>query len=186
MRFALIFVAIGLALPLPTRAAQLDGVTLPDKAAVGRTELQLNGIALRTYSIFQVPIYVAGLYLVHQDSNPEDILQSADMKLLEIRFVHDVTAEQARAAWREGFERNCVAPCHLRQEDIDRFLAAIPAMRKGDSFSILFSPEGAQISENGRPVGTIPDRGFATAMLATFIGPEPPTKRLKRELLGSP
>jgi hypothetical protein len=34
-------------------------------------------------------------------------------------------------------------------------------------------------------MGDIADPHFAETMLATFIGPEPPTPRLKRELLGN-
>lgn len=185
MKRFLIFVAMGLALSTSGHAAQLEGVTLPDMQSVGRTELHLNGIALRTYSIFRVPIYVAGLYLVHPDSDPDNILRSADVKLLDIRFIHDVDADSARAAWREGFEANCVAPCHLRPADIERFLAGVPAMREGDRFSILFTRDGAEIAANGRSIGNITDRGFATAMLTTFIGPQPPTARLKQELLGA-
>jgi len=145
----------------------------------------LNGIALRTYSIFRIPIYVAGLYLVRRDSDPDHILQSTDTKLLDIRFIHSVGAEDARTAWREGFDQNCVAPCRLAPDEVERFLAAVPPMRKGDSFSILFTGDGAEIAANGHPVGHIPNRGFATAVLATFIGPQPPTERLKQELLGA-
>jgi len=90
-----------------------------------------------------------------------------------------------RTAWREGFDQNCVAPCRLAPDEVERFLAAVPPMRKGDSFSILFTGDGAEIAANGHPVGHIPNRGFATAVLATFIGPQPPTERLKQELLGA-
>ena len=90
----------------------------------------------------------------------------------------------ARAAWREGFEQNCVAPCRLAPADVERFLAAVPATRKGDRFSILFTGDGAEFAANGHRIGSVTDRRFATAILATFIGPEPPTARLKQELLG--
>jgi hypothetical protein len=184
MKRAVIFAAMGLAFCSVGRAAQLEGVTLPDAQSVGRTELRLNGIALRTYSLFRIPIYVAGLYLVHPEHDPGHILHSSDVKLLDIRFIHGVDEEDARAAWREGFELNCVDPCRLAGEDVARFLAAVPAMRKGDQFSILFTRDGAEIAANGRRIGTVTDRRFATAILATFIGPQPPTARLKQELLG--
>jgi hypothetical protein len=183
MRRILVCAAMVLALAAPCRAAELQGVTLPETQNVGRTELRLNGIALRTFSIFQIPIYVAGLYLMHPDSDGDRILRSADAKLLDIRFIHDVDEEHARAAWREGFELNCQDPCRLRSQDVEQFLAGVPAMRKGDHFSILFARDGAEIAANGRPVARIADRDFAALILATFIGPQPPTARLKRELL---
>ncbi|CAH2605629.1 Chalcone_isomerase domain-containing protein (plasmid) [Rhodovastum atsumiense] len=185
MRRALLSVVAGFALLSSARAAELEGVTLPDEQWIGRTELRLNGIALRSYSVLQIPIYVGGLYLVHPDSDPERILRSTDMKLLDIRFLRDVDQERARAAWREGFDRNCDSPCDLSSAEVARFLAAVPAVRKGDRFTILFTPSGAEISVNQRPLGRIANRRFATVMLATFIGPHPPTSRVKRELLGS-
>lgn len=166
------------------RAAQLEGVTLPDTQTVGTGELRLNGIGLRTYSLFRIPVYVAGLYLVRPDSDPDHILRSAEVKLLDIRFVRDVAEQSARSAWREGFEQNCIAPCEIARADIERFLTYVPGTHKGDRFTILFTRDGAEFSANGHPLGTVPDRRFATAILATFLGPEPPTARLKRELLG--
>lgn len=184
MRYALILTAMIFVTNCPAQSAELDGIILPDRQQVGGVELRLNGIALRTYSIVQIHIYVAGLYLVHPSSNADQILQSADTKLLEIRFVRDISAEQARNAWREGFDQNCLAPCQLAPSDVKRFLAAVPAMHKGDSFSLVFTATGAEVAANGRRIGSINQPQFARLMLATFIGAQPPTPRLKRELLG--
>ena len=184
MKRVLLLAVVGLILASSARAAELEGVTLPDQQRIGRTELQLNGIALRTYSFLQVPIYVAGLYLVRPDSDPARILRSPDTKLLDIRFLRDVSRTRAQAAWREGFARNCGPPCELSPADVERFLAAVPAMHKGEQFSILFTAQGAEITAGGRLIGRIANSHFATIMLATFIGPHPPTPRLKRELLG--
>jgi hypothetical protein len=184
MRRVLLLAVVGLMLAFPARAAELEGVALPNQQRIGHTELQLNGIALRTWSFLQVPIYVAGLYLVHPDSDAARILRSPEMKLLDIRFLRDVSRTQAQEAWREGFARNCAPPCELPKADEARFLAAVPTMHKGEQFSILFTAEGAEITAAGRPVGHIANAHFATVMLASFIGPDPPTPRLKRELLG--
>ena len=166
-------------------AAQLDGVTLPDSMSLDGTELHLNGIALRTYSWLRIRIYVAGLYLEHPSHDAEAILDSPEKKLLAVRFVHDVDAADARQAWREGFEDNCRAPCHLAPSDVERFLAAVPAMRTGDHSTLSFTREGLRITMNGHALATITDPVFSRAVLATFIGPKPPTPRLKRELLAN-
>jgi hypothetical protein len=166
-------------------AAVLDGVSLPDTDTLDGTELHLNGIALRTYSWLHIHIYVAGLYLEHPTHQAEAILGSPEKKLLVVRFVHDVSADQARKSWQEGFDGNCRPPCHLAPADVGRFLAAVPPVRAGDRSTLAFTPAGLAITINGRTVGTISDPIFARAVLATFIGPDPPTARLKRELLGA-
>lgn len=165
-------------------AAEIDGISLPDTKLVRGAELTLNGIGLRTYSFLQIRIYVAGLYLERPSRDAEAILRSQELKQLDIRFVRDVDAEMARKAWRDGFDGNCKPPCRLSAQDVERFLAAVPQMRRGDLYSLTFTPEGASITVNGQPLGDINDRMFAQVILSTFIGRDPPTPRLKRELLG--
>jgi chalcone isomerase-like protein len=113
-------------------AAELDGVTsMPDTRTINGKQMQLNGVGLRTYSVLR--IYVAGLYLEQRSDNPDEILHSTESKLLDIRFLHDVDAENARKAWRYGFDGNCRLPCHLDPSDVQRFLAGVPSMHEETS-----------------------------------------------------
>ena len=166
------------------RAAELNGVEIPDARTIDGTTMRLNGIGLRTYSLLRIPIYVAGLYLERPSNNPDEILHSTSRKLLDIRFLRDVDADEARKAWSDGLEHNCRSPCSLDPSDVKRFLSAVPSMRKGDETTLLFTPRGVEFKINGAPIGVIADLHFAEIILATFIGPEPPTARLKHELLG--
>lgn len=167
------------------RAADLNGVAMPETRVADGTQMQLNGIGLRTFSVLRIPIYVAGLYLERRNDNPDAIMHSSETKLLDIRFLRDVDAEAARKAWLEGFEGNCKKPCSLDPQDVQRFLAAVPAMHNGDETTLLFTPNGVGVKLNGQSVGAINDPHFAEIMLATFIGVEHPTPRLKQQLLGN-
>jgi hypothetical protein len=141
-------------------------------------------LAFATYSILGIPIYVAGLYLERRSDDPDTILRSPERKLLDIRFLRDVGVEDARTAWRDAFKQNCKTPCYLDPGDVQRFLAALPFVRKGDESTLLFTAKGVVVKFDGRPMGEISDPHFAEVMLGTFIGAEPPTLRLKRQLLG--
>lgn len=167
-------------------ASTIDGVDMPPVRQAAGLPLKLNGIGMRTYSVFRVHIYVAGLYLERPTSDADAILSSDSAKLLEIHFVHDVNAEQARDAWVQGFEENCRSPCHLNKPDLLQFLAAVPAFRRGDESTLLFVGRTVQIAVNGRTLGTISDGTFTRAILATFIGPYPPSEPFKHGLLGLP
>jgi hypothetical protein len=167
-------------------AATLDGVAMPEIRVTDGTRMRLNGMGLRTYSIFGLHIYVAGLYLEQRSNDSASILRSPERKLLDIRFLRDVDAVDARKAWQDGFANNCRPPeCYLDPRDVERFLAAIPPIHRGDETMMLFTPKGVDVTFDGRPLGDITDPHFAETLLATFIGPVPPTPRLKRELLGS-
>jgi hypothetical protein len=168
-------------------AASLDGIAMPDVRVADGIRMALNGIGLRTYSVFGIHIYVAGLYLERQSDNPDRILQSPDRKLLDIRFLRDVDTADARKAWLDGFESNCRLPgCHLNPDDVQRFLAAVPPIHQGDETLLLFTSRGVDVTFNGQKLGAITDTQFAETVLATFIGPVPPTPQLKRALLGQP
>lgn len=180
----LILAAVALVPLSVARAADLDGVSMPDTRMVDGTEMRLNGIGLRTFSILGIPVYVAGLYLERRSEDADTILHSQERKFLDIRFLRDVDAEDARKAWQDGFEQNCRLPCYLGPREVQRFLAGVPPLHKGDETTLLFTSKGVDIELNGRPIGDIADPQFGETMLATFIGPEPPTPRLKRELLG--
>lgn len=167
------------------RAAELAGVTMPDSRVIDGTRLTLNGIGLRTYSILGIKIYVAGLYLEHRSSNADTILASPETKVLSIRFLRDVSAEDAHKSWRNGFANNCRPPeCSVDQQDVERFIARVPAVHDGDDSLIVFTEKGARLTINGQLMGDITDPRFARVLLRTFLGPAPPTARLKRELLG--
>jgi len=180
----MILAAVAVVTLSAAQAADLDGVSMPEIRMVNGTQMRLNGIGLRTFSILGIRIYVAGLYLERRNDNPDAILRSSEMKLLDIRFLRDVDAEDARKAWKESFEQNCKPPCQLDPSDEQRFLAAVPSVHKGDASTLLFTSKGVHVTLNGLLMGDIADPQFAQLMLATFIGAEPPTPRLKRELLG--
>lgn len=168
-------------------AAMLAGVEMPEMRVTDGTPMRLNGMGLRTYSVFNIRIYVAGLYLEQRSDNPDSILHSPERKLLEIRFLRNVDVADARKAWEDGFTNNCRMPdCHLDPRDVQRYLAAVPPIHAGDETMMIFTSHSVEVTFNGRPLGDITDPYFARTMLATFIGPVPPTPQLKRALLGGP
>src|SRR5579859_5687596 len=149
---------------------------MPDTWAAAGTMLRLNGVGLRTYSFLRIHVYVAGLYLQQPTTDAEAILRSEAVKLLDIHFLHDVTAARAREAWRTGFRNNCQLPCRLADTMIERFLAAVPDFHKGDESTLLFTPKAVEITVNGRVLGVVDDAQFSRAMLSNFIGTHPPTE----------
>jgi MFS superfamily sulfate permease-like transporter len=179
-----VVLAIVLACALvPARAAELDGVQLPNEIQADGKMLQLNGYGLRTYSILGIHIYVAGLYLEHTSTDAEAILHSHDTKLLVIKFKRNVSADASRDAWRKGLANNCTTPCRLDPSDVATFLAGVPAMHAGESYSLLFTGHGAIVTADGMQIGDISSRPFAEVMLATFLGPAPASQLLKEDLL---
>ncbi len=168
----------------PALAAKLNGVTFPSYENAGHAELVLNGAGLRTYSIFHVHIYAAGLYLQDPSHDARDILASSSTKMLVLRFVRSVPVAKVRNAWRKGLRENCVAPCTLSPEHVARFLSSLHAVHAGDTAAFLFTKNGLRVYYDDKLAGVISDPHFARQMLAVFIGPHPSAPGLKAALLG--
>src|SRR5690242_9629162 len=134
---ALITFIISAPVQLVAHSAELDNVQIPETLQVEGKTLHLNGYGRRTYSLYAVHIYVASLYLEHPNSIPEDILRSSETKLLIVKFEHNVSLYEARKAWQVGLANNCISPCHLDADDVEQFLAMVPAMHEGDNCALL-------------------------------------------------
>ena len=77
-------------------AADLDGVSMPDMRVVNGTQMHLDDIGLRTFSVLGIRIHVAGLYFNRRSDNPDAILHSPETKLLGIRFLRNLDAALRR------------------------------------------------------------------------------------------
>lgn len=176
---------IGL-LPGAAAAAELAGVRIDDQVtARDGTELPLHGAGLREKFFFD--IYVGALYLPTAEQSAERILDTDQPGRIDMHFVYDeVSRDQLATAWEEGFAAN--NPQEVLDslgERIDRFIDLFPDATAGDRFAMEYFPgEGTEVRVNGQRAGAIDGGGFFRALLAVFLGPEPPDSDLRRGMLG--
>jgi hypothetical protein len=181
MRKTLLALACVCAFSLPVLAATLAEVTLPDSVTVGNQTLVLNGMGLRT-KLF-IKVYVGGLYLEKKSTDPGAIIRSDETKRVALQFIYgEVSRDQMVDAFDEGFKAN--APTASRA-DVDRFVAALESMKKGEQMVVTYVPgAGTTLSIRGKDKLTIPGLPFAQAVFSVWLGPKPPTSDLKRGMLG--
>lgn len=176
---------VGLLPPIAT-AAELAGVRIDERAtARDGTELPLHGAGLREKFFFD--IYVGALYLPTTGQPVERILDTDQTGRIEMHFVYDeVTRDQLVTAWEDGFAANNPrAVLDTLGERIDRFVDLFPDAAAGDRFTLAYVPgDGTEVRINGQSAGTIEGGGFFRALLAVFLGPEPPDSDLRRGMLG--
>ncbi len=168
-------------------AATLDGVTLPDRYPVaGGQTLALNGIGVRALTVFNVKIYVAGLYLAQPNHDPKQILQSSGPKVLVLQFLHAGSKAEIEKEYRLGEKTNCGdGGCNPADEgDFERMVAAAPAVKVGDTSTYIFSSRGFQVLANNRVIGTYTNTDLGMRVLSGFIGDHPPSTDLRSALLG--
>lgn len=174
-----------LLLAAPARGAELAGVTLPDTRVLDGATLRLNGMAARSYTIFRVTVYVAGLYLERPSRDAAAILRSPERKLIEVRYLRDVGQDDVRRAWQALLDANCPAPCAVPAESVERFLALSPSIRSGSAWTYALTPAGVTVIADGRALGSVPGEAFGRLLLATFIGAEATSAEVRAGLLGA-
>ncbi len=177
---------LGLISLQPAQAAVLGGVTFPDTYPAGGQTLVLNGLGLRTLTVFNVKVYVAGLYLPQKSGDAQAIMASPGAKVILMQFLHTASKSQIEKQYREGESRNCghgeCAPSD--KNDFERLIAATPAAAVGDTLTYVFSARGVRALFNNRAIGDFANPDLGLRLLAGFIGNAPPSEDLKRHLLG--
>ncbi len=180
--------ALFLLLTMTVAAREIAGVRIPEQARVAGAErpLVLNGAGIRKKFFFS--IYVAGLYLPHRTQDAAEAMSMPGPKRVSMAFVYsEIPAKKLASAWREGFEENLSA-AERREHGaaIRAFWSMFPTVRSGDEVVIDEVPgEGVVVRLNGAELGRIEEPGFMPLLLRIWLGSEPVTRGLKRELLGS-
>jgi hypothetical protein len=178
-------------LALPLHAAELDGVTLEDRAQVDGQELQLNGIALRTRVIFKV--YVAGLYLPSKTRSAQAAIASKGAKRIVLVMMRDANAEQfvlaIEAGLRDNHSEAQLAALKAQTESLAATIRAIGQARRGMRIVLDYLPSqgGTQLFVDGPARGRLmPGEEFFRALLRIWLGENPAQDDLKEALLGQP
>ncbi len=169
------------------RAASISGQSLPDTYPLAGQTLVLNGLGIRTLTIFNVKVYVAGLYLAQKSRDARAILASPGPKVVLMRFLHAASKSDVEKQYREGEAKNCghgeCAPSD--KDDFERLIAASPGAAVGDTLTYLCTQRGMRVLFNNKQIGDFANPDLAIRILAGFIGDKPPSDDLKEHLLGA-
>lgn len=188
MKRRLMLLAVcGLGLAGPGRAASISGLSLPDTYPLAGQTLMLNGLGIRTLTIFKVKVYIAGLYVAQKSRDARAIMASPGPKVVLMRFLHAASKADIEKQYREGEAKNCghgeCAPSD--KDDFERLIAATPGGAVGDTLTYVCTQRGMRVLFNGKQVGDFANPDLAVRILAGFIGDNPPSEDLKAHLLGA-
>jgi hypothetical protein len=184
-RNLLLVAAIAVLAPGFAEAKQCQGVNFPDEMQVDGTKLALNGLGLRLATMLKVKVYVAGLYVAKTSSDPNVLLASTAPSELVLQFVRDVDANDLTKAWSEGFEKSAKSQMAALKDRIGMLNGWMADMKIGQRLSFVVKPgTGVEVNVNGAVKGTIKGDDFAKALLAIWLGSDPPNPEIKTGLLG--
>lgn len=170
--------------PAIAEEATQDGVSLARQITVNDEVLDLYGYGTARYArVFKV--YVAGFY-GPRDVEPEEILERDVTRRLEIEYLRSIAADDINEATRQMLERQLDEETYAKVEERFAYLADLyQDVEEGDRYVFEYIPgEGGTLFFNGDAVGSVEGEDFARAYFGIWLGEDPLSSSLKRELLG--
>jgi hypothetical protein len=172
-----------------TRAADVEGVKLPDKVRVSDAgpELALNGAGVRKRVFFRV--YVGALYLQRKQSDAGAALADTGPKRVAMFLLRDLGADQLLSALKEGLADNHtpdqLAKFEPQVKQLEGIFNAVKAAKTGDVILLDYLPgAGTRVMVNRDDKGTVPGEDFNRALLRIWLGENPVDGSLKKAMLG--
>ena len=147
-----------LAVSFSVHAAELEGVTLEDRAQVAGQDLVLNGIALRTRYVF-AKVYVAGLYLPGKTASASAAIEARGAKRIVLVMLRDASADQFLESIEAGLRmNNSEAELARVKTPLDELFAKIRAIgqaKKGMRIVLDYSAQQSdtRLVVDGAPQG---------------------------------
>ena len=180
--------ALGAALDVARPAAAMTkaGVTMPDTMQVDGTTLHLNGIGVRTFTLFHVRGYVGALYLPTRTGDAAAALSEPGPKALVMQFARSASQGEVHDLYVQSSTLYCA---HHACTDGDRaafaqLLGTVRAVRPGDRTGFVVDDAGVRVLFDDRPVATIAVPAFGRTILDSDLGATPPSVQLREGLLG--
>jgi hypothetical protein len=165
-------------------AGEKGGVKMPDQIPVAGKTVLLNGMGIREATMFNVDVYVAGLYLEKKTPNADEIISSEQVKVLHLIFVRDVDRGDITEAWSTQFKKNGADMAKLKSQ-IGQLNGWMADMKEGDAMTFTYVPQkGVNVVVKRAQKGVIAGSDFGRAFFAIWFGKSPPNKGLKSGLLG--
>lgn len=180
--FCFLFLLVSLASPV--KARDIADVNIPEDLTVENgVTLHLNGAGIRNKVFFK--IYIAELYMQHPSSDIAKVIADEGQKRVVMHFLYDeLGKDKLVEAWNEGFRAN-VDQQQLAslQARINQFNAMFDNVKKSDEVFLDYIPgKGTQVTIRNQVKGLVTGKDFNDALLAIWLGKDPISSELRKEL----
>jgi hypothetical protein len=170
----------------PALADECQGVTMPAAVRVDGQRLALNGMGVREATVFNVNVYVAGLYVEGgRTRNATQVLETARRKQLVLHFVREVERGDITEAFTTGLRQSAGGSFGSMRNQLNQLNRWMANMAEGDRMAFTYVPgTGLEVKVKGRVRGTIEGDDFAQAFFGIWLGSHPPNPGIRTGLLG--
>ena len=160
------------------------GVTLPANERAFGVDLVLNGMGIRSVTVFGIEVFVAGLYVTRRTTDPLEVMSRDSTRMIVMIFLDDADRSDMIDAIRSGIADQSPRLRQLARTSLPDLERRLPNARKGDRLAYAYSRGRLEMRHNGKLTGSWNDPGFAEALIHTWLGANPTDSDLKKGLLG--
>jgi len=165
--------------------ADVGGVKLADKVAVGGQDLVLNGAGIRTRAVFKV--YVGSLYVPAKAGDLAAVLAKGPRRI-QMNLLRNLSPDDLVNALNDGLKENNteaeMAAVKAQQDQMMSIMKAFGDVKEGNVVTLDFVDGATVIGFNGAAKGTIPGEAFNKALTKIWLGDKPIQADLKKAMLG--
>lgn len=182
-----VMASFGLLVSSTAHAERCGNVSMPARAKVAGKTLHLNGMGIREATIFNVDVYVAGLYVETPSRKASAILDESQAKRIVLHFVRKVERDKMKDAMSKAFEASFgKAGVAEMRPMINKLARGLPSqIEEGTTLMFTYLPNKGQFTHfNGKGGPWIKSSQFARAFFNMWLGRKPPNQSLKNGLLG--
>ena len=169
----------------PAFAAEVGGVKLADKVAVGGQDLVLNGAGIRTKAIFKV--YVGSLYVPAKATDLAGVLAKGPRRV-QMNLLRNLSADDLVNALVDGLKdantAEEVAAVKAQSDQMVSIMKAFGEVKEGNVVTLDFVDGATLIGFNGAAKGTIAGEPFNRALTKIWVGDKPVQADLRKAMLG--
>lgn len=183
MRKFIMFVSLVLS-SFSVSSVELGGISMPNILQIEGQELVLNGAGIRSKFVFD--LYVAGLYLSAQESDPVNIIESTEPMVLRLHIISSkITSKKMIKGIQIGFKKATDGNVEPIALEIEQFLTAFnDKVEVGDVFEFVANENGVALMKNNVQNQTILSHTFKEALFGIWLSDKPVKAKLKKALLG--
>lgn len=161
---------------------KIAGISFDSSISKDDTLLKLNGVGLRTATIFGIKVYAMGIYLENTSNDPVKVIYDQGAKLVVMKFLRSVSGDKLADAWISGVKKNFSNASQVEFQ-ILTYSKAMPDVEEGDELEIYFKGDLFLTYLNGKLISEMEGKIVQQAILSCWFGDHPPNKSLKKGLL---
>jgi len=182
-------IALGLfVFSTPTHAIEIEGIEVAEAISFADSNIRLllNGAGLREK--FYIDVYIGALYLPEKTADASAILGDDAPASVQMHILYsEISKQKLTDGWSDGLDANLPEDERKAiQPRLKSFNELFTAVHKGDVLSIEYTPErGTEVRINGEWRGAVEGNDFFRALLKIWLGPNPVSRSLKQDMLGS-